>query len=197
VTEERLQQHFAQHGSVMSARIITDKFSGRSRGFGFVEMSSAKEAEKATKALNGTDFEGLNIVVNEARPQAPRGTETGTTVRTSVTPIRRGIVKKLSRHAKKAHLRKSRRKRTARVATLAALVSRSAQQVSGTQHGSNKKQSARATGSTTVQIPETRYQSDKDKRRLDATRDYAHSFRDHGQFGSHPSHDRFDDDANP
>ena len=45
VTEERLQQHFAQHGSVVSARIITDKFSGRSKGFGFVEMSSDQEAE--------------------------------------------------------------------------------------------------------------------------------------------------------
>ena len=72
VTEERLQQHFAQHGSVISARIITDKFSGRSKGFGFVEMSSAQEAEKAIASLNGTDFEGRNIVVSEARPQTPR-----------------------------------------------------------------------------------------------------------------------------
>ncbi len=71
-TEERLQQHFAQHGSVLSARIITDKFSGRSKGFGFVEMASEGEAQKATTALNGTDFEGRNIVVSEARPQAPR-----------------------------------------------------------------------------------------------------------------------------
>jgi|SRR5215468_3811413 RNA recognition motif-containing protein len=72
VTEERLQQHFAQHGSVVSARIITDKFSGRSKGFGFVEMSSDQEAERATTALNGTDFEGRNIVVSEARPQQAR-----------------------------------------------------------------------------------------------------------------------------
>jgi RNA recognition motif-containing protein len=72
ITEEKLQQHFAQHGSVMSARIITDKFTGRSKGFGFVEMSSGQEAERATNALNGTDFEGRNIVVSEARPQAPR-----------------------------------------------------------------------------------------------------------------------------
>ena len=72
VTEERLQQHFAQHGSVISARIITDKFSGRSKGFGFVEMSSDAEAERAISALNGTDFEGRNIVVSEARPQASR-----------------------------------------------------------------------------------------------------------------------------
>ena len=77
VTEERLQQHFAQHGSVLSARIITDKFTGRSKGFGFVEMASEQEAEKATSALNGTDFEGRNIVVSEARPQAPRAPRPG------------------------------------------------------------------------------------------------------------------------
>ena len=73
VTDERLQQHFAQHGSVVSARVITDKFSGRSKGFGFVEMASDAEAAKALNALNGTDFEGRNIVVSAARPQAPRG----------------------------------------------------------------------------------------------------------------------------
>ena len=77
VTEERLQQHFAQHGSVVSARIITDKFTGRSKGFGFVEMASEQEAEKATSALNGTEFEGRNIVVSEARPQAPRAPRPG------------------------------------------------------------------------------------------------------------------------
>jgi RNA recognition motif-containing protein len=77
VTEERLQNHFAQHGTVVSARIITDKFSGRSKGFGFVEMSSDQEAEKAISALNGTDFEGRNIVVSEARPQAPRSPRPG------------------------------------------------------------------------------------------------------------------------
>ena len=77
VTEERLQQHFAQHGSVISARVITDKFTGRSKGFGFVEMSSDEEAERAVTALNGTDFEGRNIVVSEARPQAPRDSRAG------------------------------------------------------------------------------------------------------------------------
>lgn len=77
VTEERLQQHFAQHGSVISARIITDKFTGRSKGFGFVEMSSDQEAERAVTALNGTDFEGRNIVVSEARPQEPRAPRPG------------------------------------------------------------------------------------------------------------------------
>jgi RNA recognition motif-containing protein len=77
VTEDRLEQHFAQHGAVVSARIITDKFTGRSKGFGFVEMSSGLDAEKATQALNGTDFEGRNIVVSEARPQAPRESRPG------------------------------------------------------------------------------------------------------------------------
>lgn len=77
VTEERLQQHFAQHGSVVSARIITDKFTGRSKGFGFVEMSSDDEAQRATNALNGTEFEGRNIVVSEARPQQPRAPRMG------------------------------------------------------------------------------------------------------------------------
>ena len=72
VTEDKLQQHFAQHGSVVSARVVIDKFSGRSKGFGFVVMSSDSEAEHAITALNGTDFEGRNIVVSEARPQAPR-----------------------------------------------------------------------------------------------------------------------------
>jgi cold-inducible RNA-binding protein len=77
VTEERLQQHFAPHGSVVSARIISDKFTGKSKGFGFVEMSSDQEAEKAISALNGTDFEGRNLVVSEARPQAPRSGAAG------------------------------------------------------------------------------------------------------------------------
>jgi cold-inducible RNA-binding protein len=72
VTEDRLQEHFSQYGSVLSARIIMDKFSGRSKGFGFVEMSSDQEAERAVNALNGTDLEGRNIVVSEARPQPPR-----------------------------------------------------------------------------------------------------------------------------
>jgi RNA recognition motif-containing protein len=70
--EDKLQEVFAQHGSVVSVRIITDKFSGRSKGFGFVEMGSDEEAERATTALNGTDFEGRNIVVSEARPQEQR-----------------------------------------------------------------------------------------------------------------------------
>lgn len=77
VTEEKLREHFARHGSVVSARIITDKFSGRSKGFGFVEMGSSEEAERATAALNGTEFEGRTIVVSEARPQQPRESRGG------------------------------------------------------------------------------------------------------------------------
>ena len=72
VGEGKLQELFSQHGSVLSARIITDKFSGRSKGFGFVEMGSSEEAERATAALNGVEFEGRSIVVSEARPQEPR-----------------------------------------------------------------------------------------------------------------------------
>jgi RNA recognition motif-containing protein len=64
---------------VVSARIIIDKFSGRSKGFGFVEMGSDEEAQKAAAALNGTDFEGRNIVVSEARPQTARPMGTGGT----------------------------------------------------------------------------------------------------------------------
>ena len=77
VTEAKLEEHFAQHGKVVSARVITDKFSGRSKGFGFVEMSSDEEAQRATTVLNGTDFEGRNIVVSEARPQPPRAPRPG------------------------------------------------------------------------------------------------------------------------
>ncbi len=64
VTEERLQQHFAQHGSVVSARIITDKFSGRSKGFGFVEMGSDDEAQAAISAMNGQEVNGRALTVN-------------------------------------------------------------------------------------------------------------------------------------
>ena len=72
VPEAKLQELFSQHGSVVSVRIVMDKFSGRSKGFGFVEMASDEEAERATAALNKTEFEGRTIVVSEARPQQPR-----------------------------------------------------------------------------------------------------------------------------
>lgn len=71
-TEEQLSDLFAAHGSVESARVITDKFTGQSRGFGFVEMASAEEAQKAISALNGTEMGGRTLTVNEARPQEPR-----------------------------------------------------------------------------------------------------------------------------
>ncbi len=72
VTDDKLQEIFAPHGTVESARVITDRMTGRSRGFGFVEMSSQAEAEEATKNLNGTDLEGRSLTVNEAKPQQPR-----------------------------------------------------------------------------------------------------------------------------
>ena len=72
VTQEELQEMFAAVGTVESATLITDKFSGRSKGFGFVEMSSDEEADKAVKELNGKDVKGRNIVVNEARPREER-----------------------------------------------------------------------------------------------------------------------------
>lgn len=72
VTEAQLEEVFAAHGTVESARVITDRMSGRSRGFGFVEMSSPEEAEEAMQKLNGTELEGRTLTVNEAKPQQPR-----------------------------------------------------------------------------------------------------------------------------
>jgi RNA recognition motif-containing protein len=71
-TEQQLSDLFAVHGAATSARIITDKFTGQSRGFGFVEMSGDSEAQAAINALNGTQFGGRTLTVNEARPQEPR-----------------------------------------------------------------------------------------------------------------------------
>ena len=71
-TEQQLSDLFAVHGAVASARIITDKFTGQSRGFGFVEMSADSEAQAAIAALNGTQLGGRTLTVNEARPQEPR-----------------------------------------------------------------------------------------------------------------------------
>lgn len=71
-TEQQLSDLFAPHGSVESARVITDKFTGQSRGFGFVEMSAAEEAQKAIGALNGTQMDGRTLTVNEAKPMEPR-----------------------------------------------------------------------------------------------------------------------------
>ena len=68
-TENSLKALFETYGSVTTAKIVTDKFTGSSRGFGFVEMPNADEAQKAIDALNGKDFEGRKIVVNESRPR--------------------------------------------------------------------------------------------------------------------------------
>ena len=67
-TEQQLSDLFAAHGTVASARIIADKFTGPSRGFGFVEMSSDAEAKAAITALNGSDMGGRSLTVNEAKP---------------------------------------------------------------------------------------------------------------------------------
>ena len=71
-TEQQLSELFGAHGTVASAKIIADKFTGQSRGFGFVEMSSDSEAQAAISALNGSDMGGRTLTVNEARPQEPR-----------------------------------------------------------------------------------------------------------------------------
>lgn len=71
-TDDSLKTFFATIGTVTSAKIITDKFSGKSRGFGFVEMGSDDEAKKAIAELNGKTLDGRAIVVNEAKPMAPR-----------------------------------------------------------------------------------------------------------------------------
>lgn len=71
-TDESLSALFSQVGTVTSARVITDRATGRSKGFGFVEMSTDEEAQKAVAELNGKDLDGRTIVVNEARPMEPR-----------------------------------------------------------------------------------------------------------------------------
>jgi len=71
-SEDSLKEAFAKAGTVESAVIITDKMSGRSKGFGFVEMSSEEEAQKAIEMWNGKEFEGRNLTVNEARPMEER-----------------------------------------------------------------------------------------------------------------------------
>lgn len=74
VTEEDLKAAFSAFGEVASVNIIKDKFSGQSKGFGFVEMPSNSEADKAIKALNGTDLKGRDIKVNQAEPRRERPT---------------------------------------------------------------------------------------------------------------------------
>jgi len=76
-TEEDLRELFAQAGNVETVRIITDQFTGRPRGFGFVEMATKEEALKAVEQLNGRLFRDRNLVVDEARPQPQRGSGGG------------------------------------------------------------------------------------------------------------------------
>jgi RNA recognition motif-containing protein len=71
-TDDELQQIFAAHGSVASARVITDRDTHRSKGFGFVEFESDDEGKAAEKALNGSDLGGRSLTVNEARPREDR-----------------------------------------------------------------------------------------------------------------------------
>src|SRR5690606_14138211 len=76
-TEQSLNDLFADHGAVTSARIFPDRETGRSKGFGFVEMSNGDEAQSAIETLNGQEFQGRKLVVNEARPQEPRAPRSG------------------------------------------------------------------------------------------------------------------------
>jgi RNA recognition motif-containing protein len=72
ITEDELRQAFEGFGKVDTARIIMDRFSGQSRGFGFVEMPDGAQAKAAIEGMNGKDLKGQNLTVNEARPQADR-----------------------------------------------------------------------------------------------------------------------------
>jgi RNA recognition motif-containing protein len=73
VTDAELEQMFAPHGSVQSAQVIMDRDTGRSKGFGFVEMGSDQEAQAAIQALHGQQVDGRTLTVNEAKPREDRG----------------------------------------------------------------------------------------------------------------------------
>ena len=77
VSDAALEQMFAPHGSVRSAQVIMDRDTGRSKGFGFVEMSTDQEAQAAIQALNGQEVDGRRLTVNEARPREERGSGGG------------------------------------------------------------------------------------------------------------------------
>lgn len=72
VTEDELREAFSAYGEVTSATLISDKFSGQSKGFGFVEMGNNSEADAAIKGLNESSFKGRNIKVNQAKPRGDR-----------------------------------------------------------------------------------------------------------------------------
>lgn len=76
-TQQQLEELFAQAGTVESVNVITDRYSGRGKGFAFVEMGTEEEAKKAIETLNGHNLNGRSIVVNEARPQEDRGNRGG------------------------------------------------------------------------------------------------------------------------
>ncbi len=76
-TDDTLQAHFATVGTVASAKVVTDRDSGRSRGFGFVEFDDDKEADAAIEKLNNSDLDGRTITVNEARPKEDRPRDGG------------------------------------------------------------------------------------------------------------------------
>lgn len=71
-TEEELHELFSSFGPIASVRIVTDKFTGMSKGFGFVEMENADDARKAVEGLNGKALNGRTLIVNDARPEQPR-----------------------------------------------------------------------------------------------------------------------------
>ena len=77
VTQQALEETFGQCGTVDSVNVITDRDTGQSKGFGFIEMSSDSEAQKAIQELNGTSLDGREIKVNEAKPKAPRDNRGG------------------------------------------------------------------------------------------------------------------------
>ena len=72
VTEDELRELFSEFGPVESARIITDKFTGQSKGFGFVEMANGEDAKKAVEGMNGKQVSGRTLIVNDARPEQRR-----------------------------------------------------------------------------------------------------------------------------
>ena len=87
VTDTQLQKLFEPHGIVKSVKVISDKTTGRSRGYGFVEMSSKDEARRAIEALNGTQLEGRALIINER--VSSRRTATGIGTQTRIRPIQR------------------------------------------------------------------------------------------------------------
>lgn len=77
VNDQALEALFAEYGKVVSAAVIKDRDTGQSKGFGFVELEDADQAQKAIAAMNGKEFDGRSITVNEARPQVDRGNRGG------------------------------------------------------------------------------------------------------------------------